>query len=221
MGRKSTVSNGFSDPTRADFGLRLSAGAKFQLRASPRLRELFPDGCKLESRKTGDAYEISIVNRASGYKMSLALRDTPKAYAALILDKAKVTGDALPEFGAVSPEKVVQVRGGLVIMLPAELPVLSENMSRPKGSRKKEKVPATPAPAVEKPAQQQAPRDQTPAAAVTKPAPSPQPDARVALPNISLREAVQAVNAYKRAMPDKVELTLTEQGTIRALAEYE
>lgn len=236
MAREATAGKNYEDENRADYGMRLclTGSGYLQIRAGKRAQQLFPDGVKAVGRRVAGSYELQLLNRATNNHFTDVTLGRFKAVQASIR-KGQIEGDLPKTFGTVMPEQVTKVRGGLVVSLPAELPVL-----RPKKAATKGKVKPAPAPqpepevaAANAAAEQaqplpvvalNAPQVAAPAPATTTAVPALTPVSSsipVVLPTISLRQAVEAVNAYKRAMPDKVDLSVTERGTLRAMAEYE
>lgn len=200
--------------------VRISSGVKFNLRGPRELAELFPDGCKItHTCSPHEGRQLVLRNRVGGRKF--AVFDAKRSIHALTL--TKVEGEELPEFGAVSPEQMTVIRGGLLLTFPEELPELRK-MVRGAAKGKAAAKPAKPSPApvgaANKPAEP---------VAAAKPSPAPQPapeaveptPAEGQFPSISLPEAVQAVNAWKRLLGQNATLEILPDGRLRATAEYQ
>lgn len=218
MARVNAIQQAMDDPTRKDYGMRLGYGngRMLNVRAGTRIMELFPDGVKPQVSQQDGVWQIALLNRATG--TPTRKQRTTSGAEFFELSTSAVDGDfkKLPKFGACSPADVIKVRGGLLITLPDQLPPVANRSKR--GTGKVKTVSRA------KPEQTTSSATPSPAPAITgvEPTPKPDTDGGVLLPNISLREAVLAVNAYKRAMPDKVALSVkAETGTLHAIAEYE
>jgi hypothetical protein len=222
--KEASVRAAMEDATRSDYGMRVgfSNNRYLNLRSSPRIRDLFPDGIKVASVKDAGGLHLHLTNRASG--MQGRLSKQANGFDMFELSTNSVEGTKLPNFGAVSPAAVVHVKGGLLVTLPDPLPPVQKRAKRgtAKMAQKKKAAQTTPSPVSTQTATPQVAVVDSKGAA-KPPAATPAPaSANLTEPTVSLRDAIRAVNTWKLLNPDKVDLSINaETGTLRAYAEYE
>jgi hypothetical protein len=223
----SPIMDNMQDPNRKDYGIRLGYGRTntLTIRGSMRLKELFPDGCKVECHKTAGGYQFALTNRVSGSAVRPSQTGTGAKYVEISVYKASIEGDKPPLFAATSPVQVTKIRGGLMLLLPETLEEPAKRGHKV-GKVKKQSKAETTATAgshlslVSTTPQQEPAQEQPVEAVAGEPVPLHEAAANnatqvIQLPEISLRTAIQAVNAWKRLTPDKVSLSITARGTNR------
>lgn len=192
----------------ADTKIKVGSGKKFNLRVTKDVADAFPDGCRIEnvSRVRG-GLELALRNRVGSYRFTQDKSGKGQRYT-LTCNHEKIVGPRLPQFGSVAAEQVTAVRGGYQVFLPEKLPPLG-----PAHYTGKKKAPAKPP----------APPVAAPEASPAPPPALPLPEAPVAAskPEISLADAVAAVNGWRLFLGGKVVLEVREDGGLRAYAEYE
>jgi len=185
MGRKPEISAAMTDPSRSDYGLRISRGNMLRFKGNVKLLDKFPLGCRVEVSILEGHYRLALTNHPdgkTGNKVSIATGEA----AEFALTDNYYSGAALPEFGAVAPLTVNTTPRGILVELPDTLPplwnkkagVTKEQAAGPAGKARQARPPApavaaTPAPG---PLPQEAPAaPEQVSAAPAAPAPQPAP----------------------------------------------
>lgn len=226
MLQRGEYKNMLADPNRSDYALRLGNGKSLMLRGSLRLKDLFPDGMKVTPSKQDGVWHLELQNRASGYYLSTETNNDVE-YVHMTLHEP---GKQLPPFGSVSPQEVINIKnGGLLVILPEELPPLRGISAKGKGLKATKAAKPKAAPKAAKPVDNVVPNPQPSAQPTPTPQATPQPEPQAApkattqrttAPEIEIGAAIRALNAWKAIMGDDLGLSIGVNGGVVADVVY-